>query len=70
MNINEIIKQVAMAHNTTPAEVYADMQIALDAAFQSKDSNVQNEWEKIPLKGDHPTPEEVIPYLVGQLKNL
>lgn len=70
MNIDEIIKRVAMAHNTTPEEVYAEMQIALDAAFQSKEPNVQNEWEKIPLKGDHPAPEDVIPYLVGQLKNL
>ena len=70
MNIDEIIKRVAMAHNTTPEEVYAEMQIALDAAFQSKEPNVQNEWEKIPLKCDHPAPEDVIPYLVGQLKNL
>ena len=70
MNIDEIIKRVAMAHNTTPEEVYAEMQIALDAAFQSKEPNVQNEWEKIPLKGDHPASEDVIPYLVGQLKNL
>ena len=45
------------------------MQIALDAAFQSKDPEVQKEWAKIPFKGDHPTPEDVIPYLVGRLKN-
>ena len=34
MNIDEIIKQVAKIHNTTPEEVYTEMQIALDAAFQ------------------------------------
>ena len=69
MNIDEIIKQVAKVHNTTPEEVYTEMQIALDAAFQSKDPEVQKEWTKIPFMGDHPTPEDVIPYLVGQLKN-
>lgn len=69
MNIDEIIKQVAVIHNTTPEEVYAEMQIALDAAFQSKDPEVQKEWAKIPYKRKHPTPEDVIPYLVGQLKN-
>ncbi|MGN0356963.1 MAG: sporulation initiation factor Spo0A [Blautia sp.] len=69
MNIDEIIKKVAQAHNTTPEEVYAEMQIALDAAFQSKDPEVQKEWAKIPIKGVRPTPEDVIPYLVGQLKN-
>ena len=67
MNINEIIKQVAMAHNTTPEEVYVEMQIALDAAFQSKDPNVQKEWAKVPLNGNHPTPEDVIPFLAMML---
>ena len=69
MDIDKTIKQVARAHNTTPEEVYAEMQIALDAAFQSKDPEVQKGWAKIPFKGDHPTPEDVIPYLVGRLKN-
>ena len=35
MDIDKIIRQVARAHNTTPEEVYAEMQIALDAAFHS-----------------------------------
>ncbi|WP_373215904.1 sporulation initiation factor Spo0A [Ruminococcus sp. 5_1_39BFAA] len=69
MDIDKIIKQVARVHNTIAEEVYAEMQIALDAAFQSKDPEVQKEWAKIPFKGDHPIPEDVIPYLVGQLKN-
>ena len=69
MDIDKIIKQVARAYNTTPEEVYSEMQIALDAAFQSKDPEVQKEWAKIPFKGHHPTPEDVIPYLVGRLKN-
>ena len=68
MNIDEIIKQVARVHNTTPEEVYAEIQIALEAAFQSKDPEVQKKWAKISFKGDHPTQEDVIPYLVGQLK--
>ena len=38
MNVNEIIKRVAKAHHPTPAEVYTEMQLALDAAFQSKDT--------------------------------
>ena len=69
MNVNEIIKQVAKVHDTTPEEVYAEMQIALDAAFQSKDPEVKKEWAKIPFQGERPTPEDVIPYLVGRLKN-
>lgn len=68
MNIDEIIKKVAELHNTTPEEVYAEMQIALDVAFQSKDPEVKKEWAKIPFKGEHPTPEDVIPYLASQLE--
>ena len=69
MHRKTIFEKVAEKFHTTPEEVYAEMQIALDAAFQSKDPEVQKEWAKIPFKGDHPTPEDVIPYLVGQLKN-
>lgn len=68
MNVNEIIKQVAKVHNTTPEEVYTEMQIALDAAFNSKDPEVKKEWAKIPFRGERPTPEDVIPYLVSKLK--
>ena len=68
MNVNEIIKKVAKAHHTTPEEVYSEMQIAIDAAFNSKDSEVKKEWAKIPFQGEHPTPEDVITYLVSQLK--
>ena len=63
MDFNEILRQVAIENNTTPEEVYSEMQIALDAAFQNPDPNVQKEWEKIPLSGNRPTPEEVIPFL-------
>lgn len=48
MSFNEIIRQVAIANNTTPEEVYSEMQIALDAAFQNPDPNVQKEWAKVP----------------------
>lgn len=67
MNINEIIKLIAIANNTTPEEVYAEMQIALDAAYQNTDPDVQKEWAKIPLQGNRPTPEEVIPFLAMML---
>ena len=67
MNINEIIKQVAKLNNTTPEEVYAEMQIALDVAFNSKDSEVKKKWAKIPLQCNRPTPEEVVPFLARQV---
>ena len=67
MDFNESIKLIAIANNTTPEEVYAEMQIALDAAYQNTDPDVQKEWSKIPMKGDRPTPEDVIPFLAMML---
>ena len=67
MNIDEIVKKVAKAHNKTPEEVYAEMQISIEAAFMSKDPEARKEWAKMPFNGKCPTPEEVIPYLVGKI---
>lgn len=67
MELYEIISMVADAHNTTPEEVYTEMQMALIAAFKNKDPKVQKEWKKIPFQGANPTPEDVIPALVHML---
>ena len=45
-----------------------EMQIAIDAGFDNPDPAVQEEWKKMTLKGDRPTPEEVINYAVKKLK--
>ena len=55
-------------YNTTPEEVRREMQIAIDAGFDNPDPAVQEEWKKMTLKGDRPTPEEVINYAVKKLK--
>ena len=49
-------------------EVRREMQIAIDTGFDNPDPAVQEEWKKMTLKGDRPTPEEVINYAVKKLK--
>lgn len=61
-------EKIAEKYNTTPEEVRREMQIAIDAGFDSPDPAVQEEWKKMTLKGDRPTPEEVINYAVKKLK--
>ena len=63
MREKTIYEKIAKKYNTTPEEVRREMQIAIDA-----DPDVQEEWKKMTLKGDRPTPEEVINYAVKQLK--
>ena len=67
MNVNEIIKEVAQAHNKTPEEVYSEMQIAIEGAFTSEDLEAQNEWVNLPFNGECPTPEEFINYLASMM---
>lgn len=68
MRTNDIFEKVARKNNTTAAEVYSEIQKAIDAGFYNPDPMVQAAWKKMNFKGDKPTPEEVIAYLVGELQ--
>ena len=67
MHRKTIFEKVAEKFHTTPEEVYAEMQRAIDAGFDNPDPKVQTEWRKVRVKGDRPTPEEVINYAVSAL---
>lgn len=69
MGTNDIFARVAKQHGVTKEEVYVEIQKAIDAGFDNPDPLVQAEWKKMNLKGERPTPEEVIAYVVGQLQN-
>lgn len=67
MHRKTIFEKVAEKFHTTPEEVYAKIQRAIDAGYDNPDPEVQAEWRKVKIKGDRPTPEEVINYAVGTL---
>ncbi|MFZ2244544.1 MAG: sporulation initiation factor Spo0A C-terminal domain-containing protein, partial [Blautia wexlerae] len=54
MREKTIYEKIAEKYNTTPEEVRREMQIAIDAGFDSPDPAVQEEWKKMTLKGDRP----------------
>ncbi len=68
METKNIFERVARQYGTTPVEVYSEIQKAIDVGFSNPDPMVQAEWKKMNFKGDKPTPEEVIAYLVGKLQ--
>lgn len=68
METKNIFERVAKQYGTTPVEVYSEIQKAIDVGFSNPDPMVQAEWKKMNFKGDKPTPEEVIAYLVGKLQ--
>lgn len=55
-----ILEKIAKDNHTTPEDVYREMQIAIDAAFDNPDPQVRKNWEQIHYTGDRPTPEDVI----------
>lgn len=60
MNTKEIFEKVAKQNHTTPEEVRAEIQKAIDAGFDNPDPKIQEEWKKMKIKGKRPTPEEAI----------
>lgn len=63
-NFQMILEKIAKDNHTTSEEVYREMQIAIDAAFDNPDPQVRKNWEQIHYTGDRPTPEDVI-YGIG-----
>lgn len=59
-DFQKILDRIAKENHTTPEDVYREMQIAIDAAYDNPDPEVRKNWKSIPFKGDRPTPEEVI----------
>lgn len=64
MDFQKILERIAKENHTTPEEVYREMQIAIDAAYDNPDPEIRKNWETITFKGDRPTPEEVV-YSLG-----
>jgi hypothetical protein len=44
--------------------VLGEIEVAITVARENNDSNIQAFWKSIPSKGDTPTVEEVIAYIV------
>ena len=63
-----IFERIASEHNTTVEEVRREMEIAIRAGVNNPDPKVKGQWAKIPCKGDIPTPDELITYVVRKAK--
>lgn len=64
----KILEQIAKENNSTPEDVYREMQIAIDAGFNNPDPKIQETWKTIPFQGDRPTPEDLVMAVAKMLK--
>ncbi len=62
-----VLERIAAENRTSVDEVYRQMQIAIDAGFDSPDPQVRKNWECIPYKGERPTPEEFVVALASMI---
>lgn len=65
--ISEHLRTIADQEGITVDEVRNEIAYAISLALKSNDPKVQNFWKKIPCKGERPTVEEIIDYIVTQL---
>lgn len=71
MSMRQILRKVAKENGVTLAEVRAEMQAAIDVAYQSppEDGGVTRAYQqRVPHKGETPTPEELIRYSARQIQ--
>lgn len=66
LDVNKAIQEIARREGTSEREIIEAMQQALNEGMQSQDPNVRAAWRDIPCKGDKPTPQEVIMYIINK----
>ncbi|MBR2421948.1 MAG: hypothetical protein IKB09_06310 [Oscillospiraceae bacterium] len=65
--VDDIIKEVAQMNHTTPENVRRQMEDAIEQAQESTDPIAQAHWASMPRKGEQPTLEEFIAYVLAIL---
>lgn len=63
-----ILEPIASENHTTVAEVRREMEMAIRAGFGSPDLAVHAQWSEVPRAGSIPTPDELMDYMVLQMK--
>lgn len=70
MSMRKIYRKIAREHGISPKEVREEMQAAITEAYRNPpDDNVTVAYQnRVPRKGEIPTPEEFIRYVAKQVK--
>ena len=63
MKAKNAISKLAMENGMSARELIEEMQKAIDEGMNSTEPTVIKLWEKVPRKGEKPTPEEFIDHV-------
>ena len=69
MSNRKIYRKIAKENNTTIVEVKREMQMALEYGYKNPSNSIMKAHQnQVPHKGEIPTPEEFIAYVVDKIK--
>ncbi|WP_099204949.1 sporulation initiation factor Spo0A [Scatolibacter rhodanostii] len=68
INAEATIRKIALSEGITVEEVRTEIKKAMLIGLCSQDPAIRAKWNKIPCKGDIPTPEELIVYIAQHVK--
>lgn len=63
----KVLLKIAQREGKNVEQIRRDIKAAMLVGMLDPDPKVQAYWNKIPRKGDYPTPEEVIAYVAGEI---
>lgn len=66
--VDKTLRQLADREGLSLEEIRAEIQLAIDAAYDNPDPKVRKEWAKVPFEGERPTAEDVILYVTRQME--
>lgn len=68
MKAKNAISKLALESGISARELLEEMQKAIDEGMNSTEPKVIKLWEKVPRKGEKPTPEEFIDYTAKKVR--
>ncbi len=71
MKMKKVLREVARANGVSVKEVREEIQKAIDEAWKTppNDGGVTAAYQqKVPCRGEIPTPEELIRYMAGEIR--
>lgn len=68
MKAKNAISKLALENGISARELLEEMQKAIDEGMNSTEPKVIKLWEKVPRKGEKPTPEEFIDYTAKKVR--
>lgn len=64
----KIVEIIARENGATPGEVMAEMQRAIDRAWEERNGQAAPLWAELTFRGERPTPEELVLQLAALLQ--